>query len=89
MAALAKYFVPILQRSVTDRTRLTGYYDGDFDLIAEIPIPPPPPGARNPFDAPFGSVFAVFPDQLGLKFESTRAPVEVLVIDNVERPKPE
>jgi uncharacterized protein (TIGR03435 family) len=89
MAALAKTFVPILRRNVIDRTGLTGYHDGDFDLIAEFPLPPPPPGVPNPFEAPFGSVFAVFPDQLGLKFESTRGPVDVLVIDSVERPTPE
>lgn len=89
MAALAKTFVPILRRNVIDRTGLTGYHDGDFDFIAEFPLPPPPAGVPNPFEAPFGSVFAVFPDQLGLKFESTRGPVEVLVIDNLERPTPE
>ena len=71
------------------RYRTPGYFDGDFDFIAEVPLPPPPPGMPNPFDAPFGSVFAVLPDQLGLKLESTRAPVDVLVIDSVERPAPE
>ncbi len=89
MEALAKRFVPILRRTIADRTGLTGYFDGDFDFIAEFPLPPPPPGVANPFEAPFGSVFAVFPDQLGLKFDSTRGPVEVLVIDSVERPTPE
>ncbi len=89
MGALAKAFVPILRRSVRDSTGLAGYFDGDFDFIAEIPLPPPPPGVPNPFEAPFASVFAVLPDQLGLKLESTRAPVDVLVIDSVERPAPE
>jgi uncharacterized protein (TIGR03435 family) len=89
MAELAKVFRPILRRSVVDRTALTGYFDGDFDFIAEFPVPPPPPGMPNPFDAPFASVFTVFPNQLGLKLESTRGPVDVLVIDSVERPTPE
>jgi uncharacterized protein (TIGR03435 family) len=89
MAALAKMLVPILRRSVRDNTGLTGYFDGDFDFIAEVPLPPPPPGMPNPFVEPFASVFAVLPDQLGLKLESTRGAVDVLIIDKVERPAPE
>ena len=89
MAALAKVLVPILRRSVRDNTGLTGYFDGDFDFVAEVPLPPPPPGMPNPFVEPFASVFAVLPDQLGLKLESTRGPVDILIIDSVERPKPE
>jgi uncharacterized protein (TIGR03435 family) len=89
MAALAKVFVPILRRSIRDSTGLDGYFDGDFDFIAEVPLPPPPPGMPNPFDAPFGSVFTVFPQQLGLRLESTRGRVDVLVIDGAERPAPE
>ena len=89
MTALATRLVPILRRSVVDRTGLTGYFDGDFDLIAELPVPPPPPGAPNPFDEPFASVFTVLPQQLGLKLDSARGPVNVLVIDRVERPAAE
>jgi uncharacterized protein (TIGR03435 family) len=89
MAALAKRFVPILQRSVIDRTGLAGHFDAEFEMIAELPLPPPPPGAPNPFDAPFASVFTVLPQQLGLRLESGKGPVDVLVIDTVERPAPE
>ena len=32
------------------------------------------------------SIFAAVQEQLGLKLESTRAPVDVLVIDHIERP---
>jgi uncharacterized protein (TIGR03435 family) len=34
-------------------------------------------------------VSAVFLEQLGLKLESTKAPVDVLVIDHVEKPTPD
>jgi uncharacterized protein (TIGR03435 family) len=42
---------------------------------------PPPPGPDAPPD-----LFAAFQQQLGLKLESTKAPVEVLVIDKVQKP---
>jgi uncharacterized protein (TIGR03435 family) len=89
MPALAKRFVPILRRSVRDSTGLDGHFDADFDFISELPLPPPPPGLPNPFDAPFGSVFTVLPQQLGLKLESTKGRVDVLVIDAVDKPAPE
>jgi uncharacterized protein (TIGR03435 family) len=89
MAALAKIFVPMLRRSVGDRTGLTGYYDGEFSFIAELPLPPPPPGMPGPTFEPFASVFTVLPEQLGLKLESRRGPVDVLVIDSVEQPTPD
>ena len=90
MAALAKILVPMVRRSVSDQTGLNGYFDAEFDFLAEIGPPPPPPGLPDPFDrASFLSVFTVLPEQLGLKLESTRGPVEVLVIDSVERPTPD
>ena len=89
MAALAKIFVPMVHRSVSDQTGLDGYFDAEFDFIAEFPIPPPPPGVPSPFDAPFVSVFTVLPEQLGLKLESTTGPVDVVVIDSVEQPTPD
>jgi uncharacterized protein (TIGR03435 family) len=42
---------------------------------------PPPPGPDAPPDP-----FAAFQQKLGLKLESTKAPVEVLVIDKVQKP---
>jgi uncharacterized protein (TIGR03435 family) len=79
--------VPIVRRSVTDQTGLAGYFDADFDFMAELPPPPPPPGLPNAFGSePFVSIFTVLPEQLGLKLDSRRGPVDVLVIDRVERP---
>jgi len=82
---------PGLNRTVVDRTGLTGSYD--FDLTYTPDQMPqgrgdPPPGAP-PFPAvdPNGpSLFTALQEQLGLKLEPTRAPVNVLVIDNVEPP---
>jgi uncharacterized protein (TIGR03435 family) len=87
LAQLAKRLVPSVRRTVIDQTGLAGYFDGDFDFIAELPPPPPPPGLPSAFGSdPFVSIFTVFPEQLGLKLDSRRGPVDVLVIDRVERP---
>ena len=90
MGAFAKLLVPMVRRTVSDRTGLSGYFDADFDFLAEVGPPPPPPGVTDPFDrTAFLSVFTVLPEQLGLKLESTKGPVDVLVIDRVERPTPD
>jgi uncharacterized protein (TIGR03435 family) len=87
MEGFGRRLQSFLGRAIVDRTGLAGYYDGDFEFAAEIAIPPPPPGRPNPFDGRvFPSIFSVLPQQLGLRLESGRGPVEVLVIDSIERP---
>jgi uncharacterized protein (TIGR03435 family) len=80
-----------LNRTVVDRTGLTGSYD--FDLTFTPDQMPqgrgdPPPGAPPlPAIDPNGpSLFTALQEQLGLKLEPARGPVNVLVIDNVEPP---
>ena len=85
MAAFAKLLAPMVRRSVSDQSGLAGYFDADFDFMSELPPPPPPPGVPNPWGE-FVSVFTVLPEQLGLKLDSRRGPVEILVIDRAERP---
>ena len=58
-------------RSVVDRTGLTGVYDADLTW-------------NDSDEGP--SLFTAMQEQLGLKLEPQRGPVEVLVIDSVERP---
>jgi uncharacterized protein (TIGR03435 family) len=89
MAGFARSFAPLVGRTVLDRTGLAGYFDADFDFVAELPPPPPPPGVANPFSEPFLSIFTVLPEQLGLRLESGRGPVEVLVVDGATRPTPD
>ena len=50
------------------------------------PAPPnAPPAAADPADAP-PDIFTAFQQQLGLKLENTKAPVDVMVIDRLEKP---
>jgi len=81
-----------LGRPVIDKTGLTGAYDFEPSLMPDAgrgaPIGPPPPGAPplpaiDP-DAP--SLSTALQEQLGLKLESDRGPVDVVVIDSVEQP---
>jgi uncharacterized protein (TIGR03435 family) len=86
MSEIAKLLQPRAGRVVVDKTGLTGTYD--IELESEIPNLPGVP------DGTFGqpreglSLFTALPEQLGLKLESERGPVEVLVIDSVELPTP-
>jgi uncharacterized protein (TIGR03435 family) len=87
MAYLGTRLYPYLGRRVVDATGLSGYYDGEFEFTAEVVMPPPPPGQPNPYDGRvLPSLFSVLPQQLGLKLEPGRGPVEVLVVDRAEHP---
>ena len=89
MSSLAKTVAQLVHRKVADETKLAGSFDGDFGLIEELPPPPPPPGQPSPFTSPFLSIFTALPEQLGLKLQPTRGPVNVLVIDAGQRPTPD
>jgi uncharacterized protein (TIGR03435 family) len=77
-------------RTVVDRTGLTGSYDIDLQWSPtpdQLPAGPPPPGVQVPQIDPNGpSLFTALQEQLGLRLESTRGPVEVLVIEQIHRP---
>jgi uncharacterized protein (TIGR03435 family) len=88
--ALAR--MPAVNRIVLDRTGLTGGYDFDLtwtpDQIPQLPAGGPPPGAPPfpPIDPNGPSLFAAVQEQLGLKLDSTRAPVNIVVVDAAEPP---
>ena len=86
MEQLARNLSRTVRRIVVDKTGLTGFYDADLEFMPDTAPPPGAPGAPpfpnpNP-DAP--SIYTAMQEQLGLKLESARGPVEQLVIDRVE-----
>jgi uncharacterized protein (TIGR03435 family) len=92
MAMLASLLPIYTGRMVVDRTGLTGGYDYELQF-GDREIPGAGPGGGFPIpietadpDAP--SIFTALEEQLGLKLEAQTGPVEVLVIDHLERPKP-
>ena len=88
MAQLAMVLSQFAQRVVTEQTGLSGNFDVDLTWTPDrLPSGPPPPGVQMPSIDPNGSsLFTAIQEQLGLKLESDRGPVDVLVIDHVERP---
>jgi uncharacterized protein (TIGR03435 family) len=62
---------------------------GQFDFTIEWAIPQPSVDLQPAVDATGPSLGTALREQLGLKLESTRAPVDVLVIEHVERPTPD
>jgi uncharacterized protein (TIGR03435 family) len=92
MAQFAAVLSGRVQRVVIDRTGLTGNFDIDLtwtpDQIPQSPAGPPPPGAPPlpPIDPNGPSIFTAVQEQLGLKLESEKGPVDVVVIDRAEHP---
>jgi uncharacterized protein (TIGR03435 family) len=67
-------------RVVVNKTGLTGRYD--IKLEMQQPGSAAADGTQNPG----ASIFTIVQEQLGLRLESAKEPVETLVIDHVERP---
>jgi uncharacterized protein (TIGR03435 family) len=73
-------------RVVLDRTGLTGAFDINLTWTPDQ-MPQRPPGAPDlPIDPNGPSIFTAVQEQLGLKLDSARGPVEMLVIDRAEHP---
>jgi uncharacterized protein (TIGR03435 family) len=90
---LADMLTPRVERPVQDRTGLAGNFDLDLQWRPEqgapgLPEAPPNPAVGALADNLPTSIFTALQEQLGLKLESTRGPVDVLVIDHVEQPSP-
>ena len=83
--------------TIVDKTGLTGKYDYELAWMPDemnlmgmrMPMPhaPPPQGASEQPEQPAApSIFAALPEQLGLKLETHKQSVDVIVIDHMEQP---
>ncbi len=83
MASLTRILTVVTDRLVVDKTGLTAEYDFDLrwtpddlqESAGEIPE-----AVSGP------SIFTALKEQLGLKLQPAKGPVDILVIDHIERP---
>jgi uncharacterized protein (TIGR03435 family) len=85
-----------LDRPIVDKTGLTGNYDITLEFapdpailqakMAAMGVPPPPPDSAATTDAsPLATIFTALQEQLGLRLEARKGPMELLVIDSAEK----
>jgi uncharacterized protein (TIGR03435 family) len=72
---------------VIDKTMLNGTFDVHLKWAVDNPVGLAGPDTAMRSDSAGPSIFTALQEQLGLKLEATKGPVEVLLIDHVERPK--
>ena len=87
MAQLAAAFESGVGRPVIDRTGFTGTFDAELTYVRDTPLSVAAPTGNNRLLDGVSYTDAI-KQQLGLDLRSERGPVEVLVIDAVERPTP-
>ncbi len=84
VSMLATLLSRFMRQPVLDQTGLSGFYDIQLEWTPETQ--PRPDGADAPAEPATGpTIFTAVQEQLGLKLESRKGPVEVLVIDGAER----
>jgi uncharacterized protein (TIGR03435 family) len=97
LTMLVQLLTQAIGKPVHDKTGLTGLYDYDLSFDPEVILRiaaqagvnvPPDLAAKMPqSDNP--ALLTALREQLGLRLENTKGPVEVLVIDSVEMPTPD
>jgi uncharacterized protein (TIGR03435 family) len=82
LEALATALQTNVDRPVVDQTALTGRFDVEYSYTPQ----PPTPGVESVFGPDAPPLFVALEEQLGLKLESRRLNVPVLVVDSIDRP---
>jgi uncharacterized protein (TIGR03435 family) len=89
LSGLAKALSGALGRTVVDKTGLTSLYDVRLQWAEDSLTQAGTTSSTEPraaADAAGASIFTALKEQIGLKLESAKGPVEVLVIDSVQHP---
>jgi len=89
LETLAATLSPSVGRVIVDRSELAGLFDFDLSWTPDQPIRVPDDVPPITIDPNGTSIFTALQEQLGLKLESARGPVDVVVIDSVRRPNPD
>ena len=81
--AAMEFLAVDVERPVLNRTGLTAHYDFKLEWTPERPPGAEPAAVENPGP----TVFTAIQELLGLKLESQKAPVEMLVIERAAKPE--
>ena len=82
---LAESLAARIGRPVIDKTGLTGKFDFDLAWVPDLTLSAGGADSPSP-DASGPSIFTAVQEQLGLRLESQRGPIDILVIDRAEKP---
>ena len=74
MARLANILANRFRQPVVDNTGISGSYDFKLTFGADDQSGP--------------SIFTALQEQMGLRLDDTKAPIETLYIDHIEKPEP-
>jgi uncharacterized protein (TIGR03435 family) len=85
MAKLADTLTTRTGRPVLDRTGISGGFDFKFDWVPDPANMPALNGARMEPNPDGATIFTAVQEQLGLKLEPTKVPIEILVIEHAEK----
>jgi uncharacterized protein (TIGR03435 family) len=88
MPELVRTLSMLLGRSVIDQIGFTGLFDLQLDFVPDDTTPsmPPPPANSGVSDVTGISIAQALQQQLGLRLQSTKGPVQVIVVDQAEPP---
>jgi uncharacterized protein (TIGR03435 family) len=79
----------VMGRAVVDKTGFVELFDVRLAFLpdqASAALPPPPPDSAASVDPRYPSIVTALQEQLGLRLESGKGPVDVIVVDHLERP---
>jgi uncharacterized protein (TIGR03435 family) len=89
VSILTEVLKSVVGRPIRDETGLTGYYDFRLQWDPADTVPPggnDNGGAPGTTDHTEPSLFTALKEQLGLRLESRKGPIEILVVDRAEMP---
>jgi uncharacterized protein (TIGR03435 family) len=91
MTTLISILTPTVDRPIIDRTGLSGVFDFDLRYAGSRMLPGRGRGAAVSPDAPadsaiLPSLFTALEEQLGLRLDPQRGPVDVLAVQSAELP---
>jgi uncharacterized protein (TIGR03435 family) len=88
--AVSRLLARAVGKPVVDNTGLKGAFDLSLDFdTSGLPGFATPPGVNPPATGDKPTLYTALQEQAGLKLETGRGPIDILIVDHVERPTPD